>query len=153
MIKILFLDVDGTLTDGKIYMGPNGEAFKVFFAHDAQGLRKLPKNGIETVIITGRESNMVTLRAKEMNITEVYQNVLDKPKLVKELLKKKNIKKNEAAYIGDDENDLEAMSLCGNRACPKNATKRIKEISNYISEYDGGDGAVRDYCEYIIDNL
>lgn len=96
---------------------------------------------------------MVTIRAKEMNITEVYQNVLDKPKLVKELLKKKNIKKNEAAYIGDDENDLEAMSLCGNRACPKNATKRIKEISNYISEYDGGDGAVRDYCEYIVDNL
>lgn len=153
MIKILFLDVDGTLTDGKIYMGPNGEAFKAFFAHDAQGLRKLPKNGIETVIITGRESNMVNIRAKEMNITEVYQNVLDKPKLVKELLKKKNIKKNEAAYIGDDENDLEAMSLCGNRACPKNATKRIKEISNYISEYDGGNGAVRDYCEYIIDNL
>lgn len=152
MIKILFLDVDGTLTDGKIYMGPNGEAFKAFFAHDAQGLRKLPKNGIETVIITGRESNMVSIRAKEMDITEVYQNVMDKPTLVKELLKKKKIKKSEAAYIGDDENDLEAMSLCGNRACPNNATRRIKEISNFISKYDGGDGAVREYCEYILDN-
>ena len=153
MIKILFLDVDGTLTDGKIYMGPNGEAFKAFFAHDAQGLRKLPKNGIETVIITGRESNMVTLRAKEMDITEVYQNVSDKLTLVKEILKKKKIKKTAAAYIGDDENDLEAMSICGNRACPKNATKRIKKISNFISKYDGGEGAVREYCEYILDNL
>ena len=152
MIKILFLDVDGTLTDGQIYMGNNGEVFKSFHAHDAQGLRKLPKIGIDTVIITGRESNIVNLRAKEMNITEVYQNVLDKPSLVKEILKKKKIKKNEAAYIGDDENDLEAMLLCGNRACPKDATKRIKEISNFISEYDGGDGAVREYCEYIIDN-
>ena len=152
MIKILFLDVDGTLTDGQIYMGNNGEVFKSFHAHDAQGLRKLPKIGIDTLIITGRESNIVNLRAKEMNITEVYQNVLDKPSLVKEILKKKKIKKNEAAYIGDDENDLEAMLLCGNRACPKDATKRIKEISNFISEYDGGDGAVREYCEYIIDN-
>ena len=152
MIKILFLDVDGTLTDGQIYMGNNGEVFKSFHAHDAQGLRKLPKIGIDTVIITGRESNIVNLRAKEMNITEVYQNVLDKPSLVNEILKKKKIKKNEAAYIGDDENDLEAMLLCGNRACPKDATKRIKEISNFISEYDGGDGAVREYCEYIIDN-
>lgn len=152
MIKILFLDVDGTLTDGQIYMGNNGEVFKSFHAHDAQGLRKLPKIGIETVIITGRESNIVNIRAKEMNITEVYQNVLDKPSLVNEILKKKKIKKNEAAYIGDDENDLEAMLLCGNRACPKDATKRIKEISNFISEYDGGDGAVREYCEYIIDN-
>ena len=152
MIKILFLDVDGTLTDGQIYMGNNGEVFKSFHAHDAQGLRKLPKIGIDTVIITGRESNIVNLRAKEMNITEVYQNIQDKPEKVKEILKKKKIKKNEAAYIGDDENDLEAMLLCGNRACPKDATKRIKEISNFISEYDGGDGAVRDYCEYIIDN-
>lgn len=153
MIKILFLDVDGTLTDGQIYMGNNGECFKSFHAHDAVGLRKLPQNGIETIIITGRESEIVNNRAKEMDITEVYQNIQNKEEKVKELLKKKKIKKQEAAYIGDDENDIEAMKLCQYKACPKNATKRIKEISNYICEFDGGLGAVREFCEYILSSV
>ena len=123
MIKILFLDVDGTLTDGQIYMGNNGEAFKSFHAHDAVGLRKLPINGVETVIITGREGRK---------------------------LKKKKLKSAEAAYIGDDENDYESMLLCQYKACPKNATSKIKNIANFISNYDGGLGAVREYCEYIL---
>jgi len=153
MIKVLFLDVDGTLTDGQIYMGNHGEVFKSFHAHDAVGLRKLPKIGIETIIITGRESELVNIRAKEMNITEVHQNVEDKKKKVREILKNKNIKTNEAAYIGDDENDYEAMMLCKYKACPNNATKKIKETSNFISRYNGGFGAVREYCEYIIEKL
>ena len=153
MIKILFLDVDGTLTDGQIYMGNNGEVFKSFHAHDAVGLRKLPKEGIETIIITGRESELVNIRGKEMNITEVHQNVMDKESKLKEILKEKNISPDEAAYIGDDENDYEAMILCKYRACPKNATKRIKDISNFICQYDGGFGAVREYCEYILTNF
>ena len=90
MIKVLFLDVDGTLTDGQIYMGNDGELMKSFHAHDAVGLRKLPKNGVETIIVTGRESKIVTNRAQEMNITEVYQNVQDKREKVAEILKKKN---------------------------------------------------------------
>ena len=77
-IKLLILDVDGTLTDGKIYMGENGEIMKVFNCHDAVALRKLPLLGIETIIITGRESKIVCNRAKEMNISEVYQNISDK---------------------------------------------------------------------------
>lgn len=152
MIKVLFLDVDGTLTDGQIYMGNNGEVFKSFHAHDAVGLRKLPTNGIETIIITGRESELVNIRAKEMNITEVYQGVTNKEEKIKQILKKKKIKNEEAAYIGDDENDYEAMLLCKYKACPNNATKRIKEISDFISKYDGGYGAVREYCEYILTN-
>ena len=150
MIKILFLDVDGTLTDGQIYMGNTGEVFKSFHAHDAVGLRKLPINGIETIIVTGRKSELVNIRAKEMNITEVYQGVANKEEKVKEILKKKKLKSAEAAYIGDDENDYEAMLLCKYKACPNNATKRIKEISDFISKYDGGFGAVREYCEYIL---
>jgi len=152
MIKVLFLDVDGTLTDGQIYMGNNGEVFKSFHAHDAVGLRKLPTNGIETIIITGRKSELVNIRAKEMNITEVYQGVTNKEEKIKQILKKKKIKNEEAAYIGDDENDYEAMLLCKYKACPNNATKRIKEISDFISKYDGGYGAVREYCEYILTN-
>lgn len=153
MIKILFLDVDGTLTDGQIYMGNHGECFKSFHAHDAVGLRKLPQNGIETIIITGRKSEIVNNRAKEMNISEVYQGVNNKEEKVKEILKIKKIKKSEAAYIGDDENDYEAMNCCKYRACPNNATKRIKAIANFISQYDGGFGAVREYCEYILSSI
>ena len=85
-----------------------------------------------------------------MNITEVYQGVANKEEKVKEILKKKKLKSAEAAYIGDDENDYEAMLLCKYKACPNNATKRIKEISDFISKYDGGFGAVREYCEYIL---
>lgn len=150
-IKVLFLDVDGTLTDGQIYIGQNGESFKSFHAHDAVGLRKLVKNGVETIIITGRQSEIVSIRAKEMNISEVYQNVEFKNKIVKEILKTKQINYDEAAYIGDDENDYEAILECKYKACPKNAVKKIKEISNFISSYNGGDGAVREFCEHILD--
>ena len=151
MIKALLLDVDGTLTDGQIYIGNDGEIMKSFHAHDAVGLRKLPENNIITIIVTGRKSNIVEIRAKEMSITEVYQDVKDKEKKVLEIIKKHKFRKEEVAYIGDDENDYEAMMCCGNRACPKNATKKIKEISDFISNYDGGYGAVREYSEYILE--
>lgn len=150
MIKVLFLDVDGTLTDGQIYMGNDGELFKSFHAHDAVGLRKLPPKNIKTIIITGRNSKIVENRAKEMNITRVYQNIIEKDKIVLEVMEEFNLKKEEMAYIGDDENDYDSMIYCGNRACPKNATKVIKDVSNFISEYDGGYGAVREYAEYIL---
>lgn len=152
MIKVLFLDVDGTLTDGQIYMGNDGEIMKSFHAHDAVGLRKLPLNGVETIIVTGRESQIVLNRAKEMNITNVYQNVQDKKSKIKDILTEKGISCNEAAYIGDDENDYDAMLICNYRACPKNATQSIKDISNFVSKFDGGYGAVREYCEYILKN-
>lgn len=151
MIKILFLDVDGTLTDGQIYMGNDGEVFKSFHAHDCIGLWKLPENGIETIIITGRKSNLVNIRAKEMHITKVYQNISDKKPKILEILKEKRISPEEAAYIGDDENDFESMSLCGYRGCPKNAVPKIKGLANFVSNYDGGYGAVREYCEYLLE--
>lgn len=150
MIKVLFLDVDGTLTDGQIYIGNEGEIFKSFHAHDAVGLRKLPENGIKTIIITGRKSNIVEIRAREMNITEVYQNIDNKKEKIQELIKRDNLSIDEIAYIGDDENDYEPMLCCGNKACPKNATSKIKEIANFVSNYDGGYGAVREYCEYLL---
>lgn len=151
MIKVLFLDVDGTLTDGHIYMGNDGEVMKSFYAHDAVGLRNLVKSGVETIIITGRESNIVNIRGKEMNISEIYQNVNNKKEKVQEILKKKKIQKKEAAYIGDDENDYDAMKLCGHRACPSDAVKMIKDISNFVSNYKGGYGAVREYCEFLLE--
>lgn len=147
MPKIIVFDVDGTLTDGKIYMGPNGEAFKAFNAHDAVGIRKLKDIGIETVIITGRESQIVENRAKEMNITHVYQNIQDKKEKLLEISKEKNIDLKDIAYIGDDENDYEAMKICGFKACPNDAEEKIKEIVDYISPKKCNEAAVREILE------
>ena len=92
-------------------MGPDGEVFKAFNAHDAQGIRKLKKIGIESIILTGRISKIVENRAKEMDITKVYQDVQDKKEKVLEIAKKKKIKLQDIAYIGDDENDYEAICM------------------------------------------
>lgn len=151
-LKMLILDVDGTLTDGKIYMSNSGELMKVFHAHDAQGLRKLPPLGIKTVILTGRKSEIVTYRAEEMEISEVYQDVKDKKQKVIELLASHCLKSEEVGYIGDDENDLEAMQLCGFKACPNDAVERIKKIVDYLSPYSAKDAAVREIIEHVILN-
>ena len=147
-IKMLILDVDGTLTDGHIYMGKTGEIMKAFNAHDAVGLRLLAERGIITIILTGRESKIVTNRAKEMKITKVYQNIQNKKEKLQEIKKEFKIKKENIGYIGDDLNDYEAMKECSFKACPNDAVEEIKKICNYISPHKCKDAAVRD----IIDN-
>lgn len=147
---MIVFDVDGTLTDGKIYMGVNGEVMKAFSTKDAVGVRKLPKYNILPVIITGRESQITVNRATEIGINEVYQNVLNKIDKLEELIKEKNISSSEIAYIGDDENDIECMKKCGFCACPLDAVEMVKKECDYISSHNGGDGAVRDIIEHII---
>ena len=146
-LKMIVFDVDGTLTDGKIYIGSDGEVFKAFNAHDAVGIRKLKDMGIQTMIITGRESNIVSIRAREMNITEVYQNVVNKKEKLLEIVKKKKIDLKRVGYIGDDENDYEAMIICGFKACPSDAVDKIKEIADYISNVPAREAAVREILE------
>ena len=154
MIKMLVMDVDGTLTDGRIYIGENGEVMKAFCAHDAVGVRKLKNYGILPVIITGRESKIVENRALEMNIdlSYVFQNISKKQEKLEELLSDLGFDFQEVAYIGDDENDLECLKKCRLRGCPKNAVSVIKNECNFISSYNGGNGAVREFVEYIIEN-
>lgn len=141
-IKMLVLDVDGTLTDGKIYIGENGEVMKCFNCHDTLPLKKLPNMGIETIIMTGRTSNIVLNRAKEMNISEVYQNISNKKEKLEELLKQKNISYQDVGYIGDDENDYDAMIKCGFKACPNDAIDSIKNIADYVSTKKCSEAAV-----------
>lgn len=153
MIKILVMDVDGTLTDGKIYISSQGEIMKAFSVKDGLGIAKLHTKGIIPVIITGRTSEIVTQRAKELNITEVIQGVHDKVKILKQIAEKYNCDINEIAYIGDDENDLECMKICGVKGCPADAEDIVIKISDCICKRNGGDGAVRDFIEYILTNL
>ena len=149
-IKMLVLDVDGTLTDGKIYMGENGEVMKAFNCHDTLPLRKLAKLGIKTVIITGRKSKIVENRAKEMHISYVYQNVLDKKEKLEEIIKHNQLTYQNIAYIGDDENDYEAMLNCNFKACPNDAINKVKNICNYISPKKCSESAVGEIIERML---
>ena len=150
MIEALALDVDGTLTDGHIYIGNDGEIMKAFYAHDAVGVRELVKRGIVPIIITGRDSNIIRIRAEEMNVDCVYTGVADKKKALIQAARENNLALEKIAYMGDDLNDLEAMKLCGFVGCPNNAVKEVKELANFTSKYDGGYGAVREFCERIL---
>lgn len=157
-IKIIVLDVDGTLTDGKIYMGNNRELFKAFDIKDGCGIHDiLPKYGIIPVIITARKSDIVLNRCKELKITECYQSVRNKLEKMRTVADKYGLSCNEndiyeeIAYMGDDIIDIGCMQHCGIIACPNNAVKRVKEISDFISDYNGGDGAVRQFIELLTD--
>lgn len=152
-IKMLVMDVDGTLTDGKIYIGSKGEIFKAFSVKDGLRIKEISKFGIMPVIITGRNSDIVAERAKELDITEIYQGVSDKSEVLKRVCENYGYDLSQVAYIGDDENDFECMQLCGIKGCPNDADDKIKKICGFVSKYRGGEGAVREFIDSIIDSL
>lgn len=147
-IKLLVMDVDGTLTDGKIYMGENGETMKAFNIKDGYAIaHMLPEMGIIPVIITGRESKIVANRAKELGITELYQGVSDKLAPLKKVAEKYNATPEEIAYIGDDLNDLECIEYCGFSACPADAVEEVQANCDYVCKTIAGEGAVRELID------
>lgn len=161
-IKFLVMDVDGTLTDGKIYIGKEKELFKVFDVKDGYGIKDiLPQYGIIPIIITARYSKILENRCKELNICYLYQGIKDKLRKLNEIIELKSIEDRKKysyinfAYIGDDLPDLECMAIIkendGLVACPADAIKKIKEISNYICSNNAGNGAVREFIEKIIE--
>lgn len=145
-IKLLVMDVDGTLTDGRIYIGRQGEMMKAFDVRDGYAIAHiLPELGIVPVIITGRKSEIVEERAKELKITELYQGVSDKLEQLMAVAEKYCVKAEEIAYIGDDLNDLDCMKYCGVSACPNDAIDIVKETADIICSHVGGRGAVREF--------
>lgn len=160
MIRFLVMDVDGTLTDGKVYVGDKGEILKVFDIKDGCGISVLlPKYGIIPVIITARDSKILLNRCKALGITEVYQQVREKLNCLKKILAKYSTSEytyslKDVAYIGDDIIDIDCLesvrSAGGIAACPFNAIPEVIECCDYVAPHDGGDGAVRDFVEYII---
>ena len=149
-IKILAMDVDGTLTDGRIYIGEEGEIAKAFDVKDGYAISSfLPMMQIVPVIITGRASKIVERRAEELGIFEIYQNVGDKLEKLKEVAKKYDASEDEIAYIGDDVNDIGCMIYAGFSGCPKDAAEEVKNIADYICHYEGGRGSVREFIEQI----
>lgn len=157
MTKLMVIDVDGTLTDGKIYMGPDGEVLKAFNIKDGCGIHDiLIPAGITPIIITGRSSRILERRCNELGITEIYQGVNDKPQKLAEVVNRAGCGYSNVAYIGDDINDIACMRLVkdagGAVGCPADAVKAVKDIAGFISLRKGGDGAVREFIEWLTCN-
>ena len=150
-IKALVMDVDGTLTDGRIYIGPDGEGIKAFNVKDGYGIAQiLPKYGIMPIIITGRESAITERRAEELNIHCLYQNVSNKVLALKKIMDENKLVSDAVAYIGDDLNDLPAMKMCGCVGCPIDSAVEVLEYAGYVCTKNGGAGAVREFIDYIV---
>ena len=149
-IKVFITDVDGILTDGSIFLGNNGEEFKAFNSQDGMGIKLAQREGIETAIITGRESRIVERRANELDISEVYQGIDDKVNVLKELMEKYEVDYNQIAYIGDDLNDLPVLKKVGLSFTAANGVDQVKKIADYITEKSGGRGAVREAIDLIL---
>ena len=144
------MDVDGTLTDGKIYVGEHGEVFKAFNVKDGYRLINLKKFNIIPVIITGKKSEILEKRAAELKIEEVHQGVEDKLKVLDEVLSRYQLNYENVAYIGDDLNDIDCMKVCYFKACPSDAIDEVMEIVDYVCKSNGGNGAVRELIDLII---
>ena len=149
-IKFLVMDVDGTLTDGKIYMGENGEIMKAFCARDGYATHTLlPRYEIKPVIITGRTSKIVEQRMLELKVDLVFQGARDKLSVLKKLVADNSAALDNVAFIGDDVNDLDCINACGISGCPADAHGEVKQAVDFISSKNGGDGAVRDFIEWL----
>jgi YrbI family 3-deoxy-D-manno-octulosonate 8-phosphate phosphatase len=142
--KVVFIDVDGTLTDGGMYYSEEGEKLKKFNTRDWKGMSLLQDAGIRPVIITGESSQTVHARVKKVGIEDYFHGITDKATLIKELLIDWGLKADQCAFIGDDLNDLEAMEIVGFSACPADAVDEVRATVDYISSLSGGAGAVRD---------
>jgi len=152
-IKMFLTDCDGTLTDGGMYYGPDGEMLKKFNTRDGAGLRMLKERGIITGIITGEISDIVRKRAKKIGVDEVLTGIDDKRNAINKLCVKYNISLSETAYIGDDINDLDALKIVGFSFCPANSISEVKIATNYTTKSYGGAGAVREAAEFVLSRL
>lgn len=151
-IKALVMDVDGTLTDGKVYMGASGEIMKAFDIKDGYMIARLSTYDIIPIIITGRKSDILINRCKELNIHELHQGVHEKLNCLNKILQSYKLNLTEVAYIGDDLNDKECIEACGFTGCPADAVLEVRQSVDYICSSKGGNGAVREFIEYIINN-
>ncbi len=150
-IKLLAFDVDGVLTDGSITYDENGVEYKTFNAKDGHGIVRMGKSGFITAIITARHNGTVQHRAKNLNVTELYQGQKYKLPALEELMKKYNLTYENVSYMGDDLPDICILEKVGLACCPADAVKEVKEICNFKSSYAGGRGAVRELCDFILE--
>jgi len=149
-IKLIVLDVDGTLTDGGIYYDSQGNEMKRFDVKDGLGIKVALAAGLQIAVITGRISPIVERRVKELGIQHLIQGVQKKVPALCGLAENLGLSLGEIAYMGDDLNDLPAMNLVGFRACPADADEQVRELCEFVAQKNGGNGAVREFVQYIL---
>lgn len=150
-IKLFATDVDGTMTDACMYYAENGIELKKFNFRDGMGFKLLRDAGIKTAIITSEDTMIVKKRADKLKVDYLSMGTWTKLDFVKNICKELNITLDEVAYIGDDINDIELLSAVKYKACPSDATTKVKSINGIkILEHKGGDGAVREYIEFLL---
>ncbi len=152
-IKIIIMDVDGVLTDGRIVLDDNGVEYKFFDVKDGHIIHIAIELGIKIAWISGRYSKVTQERAKQLKIEDLFQNQHKKTKALEIIKDKYSLDYKNMAYIGDDLIDIPPMILCGFSACPNDAVSDVQSVSDYISRYNGGRGAVRDILEHILKEM
>lgn len=149
-VKVLLLDVDGVLTDGRIVYDSRGRDMKFFDVHDGLGVYLLKRAGIPAILVTAKGSRTIKHRAKDMRIAAVFENVFPKSLVLDKVFKRYQVAPAEVCFVGDDLVDLSIMKRVGFAVAVANAAKEIKEVSSYITQKKGGRGAVREVVELIL---
>jgi 3-deoxy-D-manno-octulosonate 8-phosphate phosphatase (KDO 8-P phosphatase) len=149
-VRLAIFDVDGVMTDGTLYIGPQGETCKAFNILDGHGVKMLQSAGVATAIISGRASEAVTWRARELSIAHVVQGAANKVAEFEKLLASLGLEAGACAFVGDDLPDLPVMKRCGLAVAVANAADGVKAAAHYVTRASGGRGAVREFCELVL---
>ena len=149
-IKLVAFDVDGTLTDGRLWMAEDGREIKAFHVHDGLGIKHLRERGIEVALISARVSHAVELRAEQLGIDHVYQGKRDKLACLQDLLRASGLLPEQACYVGDDEPDLAPMSICGLSIAVANARPEVLVATHWRTRASGGQGDAREVSDLIL---
>ena len=149
-VRLLCVDVDGVLTDAGMYYGPDGEVLKKFNTRDGMGLARVREAGIAVAIISGEDSAIVHARAAKLKIDDVYCGAANKRVAIDELCSKHGLDLDQVAFIGDDLNDLPALECVGLACAVADAAEPVKIVAHYVTHRRGGDGAVREVCDFLI---
>lgn len=150
-LKLMAFDVDGILTDGRLYYGPDGEILKTFHTLDGHGIKMLAAAGITVALITGRRSQMVLTRANELGIAHVIQGREDKGLALQELANSLDISTDQCGYAGDDLPDVSALEIVSLGFSVPNGHRSAQQAASIITDHSGGQGAVREICDFILD--
>ena len=149
-VRLAIFDVDGVFTDGTLYIGTSGEAFKAFNILDGHGVKMLQSAGVAAAILSGRSSEAVAWRARELGIEHVLQGIGDKVEAFERLAASLGVDAASCAFVGDDLPDLEVMRRCGLAVAVANAVDEVKGAAHYVTSASGGKGAVREFCELVL---
>ncbi len=149
-LKLLILDVDGVLTDGRLFFDQQGQEYKCFHARDGHGIKLLRQSGVEVAVISGRKSASVALRMQSLGVEHVYQGHENKRQAFQEILQILQLKPEQAAHVGDDVLDLPIMTQAGFAVAVADANFAVKQYADWCTEASGGQGAVREVCDLIM---